>query len=354
VPARRRSKKETKHGAREKARGLTEGVPEVEKWSVEETDVLYEKSLGWSAEIASKAASGESDESRQKVWAEFKEFLAKNAYRVTVETAAAEDILAFVRGYWIPRHVGSCQTVAKHTGQKVAAVATVKQVLKHLSKCLNSMLGRDGGRNPVRSEAVASFKEGYYRKMLHELGVREKKAVVFKEGKVDDLVRSLRDRIAGMSKGIERCCSIMDLTAVLYLWETWVRGKECGSLEKRQVHKEEGIVAESWSKTVQNEPSSIINVRQEESRMAISFLEATALLIKECEAIDQPVGDGFLFRPLTRDRKSFRPKHRVVEVPWSWAPRIAAYVGSAACCCMAKFVFDCTLGGLKSRSSDMA
>jgi hypothetical protein len=108
-------------------------VPEVEKWSKEETNVLYEKSLGWSAEIASKAASGEGDESRQKVWAEFKELLAKNAYGVTIATATAEDILAFVRGYWIPRHVGNCRTDAKQSGQKVVAVATVKQVIKHLS-----------------------------------------------------------------------------------------------------------------------------------------------------------------------------------------------------------------------------
>jgi hypothetical protein len=181
-------------------------VPEVEKWSKEETNVRHEKSLGWSAEIASKAASGEGDESRQKVWAEFKEFLAKNAYGVTIATATTEDILAFVRGYWIPRHVGNCRTVAKQSGQKVVAVATVKQVIKHLSKCF-SMLGRDGSANPAKSKAVRSFKEGY-RKMLHELGVREKKAVVFKEGKVEDLVRFLMDDIACYD------CAWLSLTAL--------------------------------------------------------------------------------------------------------------------------------------------
>jgi hypothetical protein len=46
--------------------------------------------------------------------------------------------------------------------------------------------------------------------------------------------------------------------------------------------------------------------------------------------------------------------HRVVEVPWSWAPRIAVYVGSAACRCTARFQFDRTFGGLEIRSSDMA
>jgi hypothetical protein len=238
------------------------------------------------------------------VWAEFKEFLAKNAYGVTVETAAAEDILAFVRGFWIPRHVGSCRSVAERSGQKVVAVSTVKQVLKHLNKCF-CMLGREGNQNPVKSEAVRSFKEGY-RKMLHELGVREKKAVVFKEGKIEDLVCFLRNEIGNSGEGIERCGKIQDLTTVPYLWETWVRGKECGRLEKRQVHEKEGIVAAGWSKTVQCEPSSTIGLAKEEGRLAMTFLEACALLIKECEAIGQPVGDGFLFRPMTRNWKSFR------------------------------------------------
>jgi hypothetical protein len=96
----------------------------------------------------------------------------------------------------------------------------------------------------------------------------------------------------------------MDLAAILHLWEAWVRGKECGTLERRQVHEDEGIAMPGWSKTVQAEPSNRIELEREKG--TITFLEATAMLIKEAEAIGQPVGEGFLFRPLTRDWKSFR------------------------------------------------
>jgi hypothetical protein len=53
--------------------------------------------------------------------------------------------------------------------------------------------------------------------MLHDLGVREKKAVVFREVKLEDLVGFLMGEIREQPEGIERCCTIMDLAAVLHL-----------------------------------------------------------------------------------------------------------------------------------------
>jgi hypothetical protein len=162
------------------------------------------------------------------VWDEYREFVGKNAFGVTVETASAEDLLAFIRGrYWIPKHVDSCRTVAGATGTKVLSMATVKQTLQHVSKCYD-MLGYEGRKNPVKSEVVRNFKGGY-RRMLHDLGVREKKTVIFKKGKLKDLVAFITGEIDGMMQGLERCCAIMDLAAVLYLWEAWVQGKECGN-----------------------------------------------------------------------------------------------------------------------------
>jgi hypothetical protein len=78
------------------ARGVDEWLPESGKWRAEETTVLYEKTMKWCAEIAAKSGSAKGAESRQKLWSEYKEFLAKNAIGVTVETAGAEDVLAFI------------------------------------------------------------------------------------------------------------------------------------------------------------------------------------------------------------------------------------------------------------------
>jgi hypothetical protein len=254
---------------------LTGKLPEVEKWTEEETNVLYGKSLDWSEEIAGKGKGDAGEESRRKVWNKYREFLGRNAYGVTVETATAEDVLAFIRGFWIPKHVDGCRTEVN--GQKVVEVATVEQTFQHVSKYYE-MLGQEGRRNPVKSEAVRAFKKGY-RKMLHDLGVREKKAVVFKEGKLTDVVNFLVGEINQLPKGLERCCSIMDLAAVLYLWEAWVRGKECGNLERRQVHEDEGVSMPGWSKTVQAEPSGRIEL--DRSKDSVTFLEAAAMLVRE-------------------------------------------------------------------------
>jgi hypothetical protein len=105
------------------ARGVDENLPEAEKWTAEETAILYEKSMTWCAEIARKSGSVEEEGSRQKLWSEYKEFLSKNAFGVTVETANAEDVLAFIRGYWIPRHFGRCRTTVGESNSKVVAMS---------------------------------------------------------------------------------------------------------------------------------------------------------------------------------------------------------------------------------------
>jgi hypothetical protein len=65
------------------------------------------------------------------------------------------------------------------------------------------------------------------------------------------------------------------------------------------VHDEDGVVLPGWSKTVQRVPSSRIEVSCEKGEW--TFLSASVAMIKEAEDIGQPVGNGFLFRPLTRD-----------------------------------------------------
>jgi hypothetical protein len=66
-----------------KARGLTGDLPETEKWTEEETDVVYSRSIEWSAEIVGRGKGDGVEESRRKIWSEYREFLGNNAYGVT-------------------------------------------------------------------------------------------------------------------------------------------------------------------------------------------------------------------------------------------------------------------------------
>jgi hypothetical protein len=84
-----------------------------------------------------------------------------------VGTATAADVGAFIVGDWLLHHSGSCQTVLPATGRTVASASVVKGVVKDLSKTY-MLLGFEGNKNPAKSEAVKSFRDGYARYLQDE------------------------------------------------------------------------------------------------------------------------------------------------------------------------------------------
>jgi integrase len=160
------------------------------------------------------------------------------------------------------------------------------------------MLGYADGQNPAKTEDVKKYRDGY-RNRLHDLGVREHRAKVFGPGKVADLVGYLEREIEKTS-GVKQCSLLTDLTVVHYLWETWSRGKECGELEARQVDSENGTIRPGWTKTQQTEESAAIPVKKDDG-----FMQASGRLISGMEHLGCPIGCGFLFRPLNRQRNGF-------------------------------------------------
>ncbi|GAQ85559.1 transcription factor [Klebsormidium nitens] len=281
-------------GLWKRARGVEGVVKEpVNRWGDDEIRRFYAESLQTAAGIANRGVSEGFEDGRKRTWSEFREFCEHVG--IAADQAADVDVLAFVQGFWLPRHLGACRTFGSE-GEKVASASAIKAVLSHLGKSF-SMLGRSAGENPVHSESVRSYREGY-RNWLHDLGVREKRAKVFAESKVNDLLRWLQDEVEKKS-GLGKCCALTDLAIVNYLWESWSRGRECGELEARQVGFKTEIVVPGWSKTVRTEPSAEIPVSG-------GFLEAAARLISACENEGQAVGSGFLFRPLNARKNGFK------------------------------------------------
>lgn len=280
-----------------KARGLTaEGNTAGEAEDSEFIHQFYTAALQGAAEVAGKSVSGSFEDCRKKTWGEFCTFCSLVGKRA--EDAIDLDVVAFVHGFWLPRHQGACRTKVGNDGVKTASASAIKGVINHLNKSFN-MLGRQGEQNPAGSDAVRSYREGY-RNMLHEAGVREKRAVLFKEAKVNDFIMWLEEKVGGAS-GFTRCSLLTDLAIVHYLWETWSRGKECGSVEVRQIAFDDHVVRAGWTKTVREEPSSVIPVER-------GFTEAAARLIHACDQVGDPVGLGYLFRPLNERRNGFKPE----------------------------------------------
>lgn len=80
---------------------------------------------------------------------------------------------------------------------------------------------------------MKSFRDGYER-YLHDEGVKVQRAKVFTKSKLDALLAYIAGRLREETEALELCTLLMDQAAILYLWETLARGKECGSLSANQ------------------------------------------------------------------------------------------------------------------------
>ena len=202
---------------------------------------FYAEALEGAASVANRSVSSGFEEGRKKTWAEFNEFCG--LVGKSLEQATDLDVVAFVHGFWLPHHREGCRTKVGESGVKTASASAIKGVFCHLGKSF-AMLGRNGESNPTQSEAVRNYMEGY-RNLLHDAGVREKRASTFKESKVQDLIAWLENKVQS-AEGTVKCSLLSDLAIVHYLWESWSRGQECGTLEMRQVDFSEGIVKAGW------------------------------------------------------------------------------------------------------------
>lgn len=264
----------------------TAELEEEEEMSESEAGPLYRKALSEAAEIAAESVSSGFKASRQRTVGEFGGFLERLGRGIGLESARDLDVIAFVQGWWLPAHLQKCRTV-NGKGESVVSASSVRGVIQHLAKTY-SMIGRRDEDNPAKQESVKSYCDGY-RNRLHASGVREKRAKVFSEGKVDDLIAHL-EKAVGESSGLNWCLQLMDLIAVQYLWELWSRGKECGELRADQVDFKTEEALPGWSKTVREEPSARIDLH---GMGRGRFLESAARLLKEMERQGHDMGRGY-------------------------------------------------------------
>jgi hypothetical protein len=174
--------------------GSCSGNPEGEREEMKGGDAvaLYQTALSEAAGIAAESVSKGFEASRRRTAEEFEEFLEMLGWGIGFEDATDLDVIAFNQGWWLPAHRKNCRT-ANGNGEKVVSASSVKGVIQHLAKTY-SMRGRRDEDNPAKQESVRSYCEGY-RNRLHSEGVRERRAKVFRDGKVEDLIVHLEKRV---------------------------------------------------------------------------------------------------------------------------------------------------------------
>jgi integrase len=245
----------------------------------------------------------ETNDSRKRTFSEYQEFLAKNPFGGTAATASPQDVAAFIHSEWLSNHSGNCRTVLPQTGQPVASASAVRGFVKDISKSY-TLLGFEGASNPARSKLVKSYRDGYGN-LLHQQGVKVQRAKVFSKAKLNAFVSYLTSKLL-QSEGMEKCIVAMDRAAVLYLWETLARGKECGAVRQDQIDADEGTVYPGWTKTIRHKPSARIELSVPGATKRMTFLELASELVKILADNGLGVGElGFLFRAQTRSRNGF-------------------------------------------------
>ena len=156
---------------------------------------FYEGALASFGKIAEKSVNEASSNSRKRTFQQFQGFSgAKCKSASPSRQPLPADVGAFIVGDWIPSHSAGCRTkLPANRKRAFRQSSAVTHVVKGLSLSRTLLLGYEGRSNPAKSEVVKSFRVGY-EKMLHEQGVKVKRAKVFTEAEVGRLCwRILRD-----------------------------------------------------------------------------------------------------------------------------------------------------------------
>jgi hypothetical protein len=113
-------------------RGIGERSGGSEPWSVDEACRFYRDTLGAAAVVANRSVSKGFEESRRKTFGEFEDFLGKVGQGKRIGNASGLDVIAFVHGFWIPKHKDQCRTFVKD--EQMASASAVKGVVSTYCK----------------------------------------------------------------------------------------------------------------------------------------------------------------------------------------------------------------------------
>ena len=172
---------------------------------------------------------------RLSVAREFQAFLAQLPAPHTKNMAEAgpEDVLVFIEAVWSKQHAGSFLPGSKGP---IASPQGVSGALSFLRTTFD-MLGKRGPYhtsnmtgNPCECESVYRYSQGYQRSMWAQ-GYQESSAVPLTRVKIEVVGKQLLPLALNESVGtMDRLAAMRDITLMLFLWESSLRGREAGNL----------------------------------------------------------------------------------------------------------------------------
>ncbi|KAL0021659.1 hypothetical protein WJX77_007737 [Trebouxia sp. C0004] len=170
---------------------------------------------------------------RQKGMQELDAWLQRmpSSWNRSLQTCSPADILAFMEEHWLKQHHGSTMS----DGSSIASPSGVNQCLSNLSTGF-TQLGRVGpwsqitpSGNPIQSADIAQCRKGYKLQSWRQ-GYLEGSAVPMTESKTFALVDYLDSLLDTCTSAMRRLTIERDIVMILLLWETCLRGNDCGKI----------------------------------------------------------------------------------------------------------------------------
>ena len=143
-------------------------------------------------------------------------------------TCTAADLIAFLQDHWLEAHAGTTLP----NGSLISSPSGVNQCLSSMSTGFNpvgrvtSWTPENPSGNPVQSSLVSSYRKGY-KLGAWRSGYLEGSAVPISLDKVHHLVDSL---VPSSPPTLARLVVEHDTLLALLMWETSMRGKNCGGV----------------------------------------------------------------------------------------------------------------------------
>ena len=235
-------------------------------------------------------------------------------------TCSPADVLVFMESHWVNQHTGTDMA----DGSCIASPAGVNQCLSNLSTGFQ-LIGRVGDwtqlthhGNPVQSIEVTQYRQGYRQKAF-QLGYLEGSAVPMTADKMCQLVDYLDSIVAATPAGFLRLVLERDIVMILLLWESYLRGKDCGKVCLTDFFHPHGqpvsyplpgtvppgytlLLAPYGTKTVRGQRAAPISLTATEDPTH-SFVHR---LVGYLHHRGMEPSYKYLFSPLTRDLQSFK------------------------------------------------
>ncbi len=238
----------------------------------------------------------------------------------TLSICTPADILVFMESHWVQQHAGTTMS----DGSCIASPAGVNQCLSNLSTGFQ-LVGRIGDwcqlnpfGNAIKSIEVTQYRQGYRQKAF-QIGYLEGSAVPMTQEKVFQLVDYLDSAAAATPAGFKRLVLERNTVMILLMWESYLRGKDCGKMTLGDFFYPHGepvcyplpstvqdgftlLLAPYGTKTVRGQRAAPISVTAK-GEPAHSFVHRLVMYLHQ-RCMEPPF--RYLFSPLTRDQQGFK------------------------------------------------